>query len=285
MFRVGIIGSENSHATAFTKIFNASGQYPDIQVVAIYGEETEASQKISETFHIPVLSPADMLGKVDAMMITSRNGQLHPGYARPFIEAGLPVFIDKPIANFSQDAKDVVALARKNGVPVMGGSALKLLKDTLELKALADAAKAAGQLRGGHVYAPVSMVNDYGGFYFYSSHLAETALTIFGYDPIAVQAVKTRAGVSAILEYGDYAVSLSYAIDAYHYGATVLTQDGATQKSIDISAGYEAEAAHFAAMLRTGKAPQCDRDLCFPVNVLNAIELAYTEGGRIVLTE
>lgn len=285
MFRVGIIGSENSHATAFTKIFNASGQYPDIQVVAIYGEETEANQKISETFHIPVLSPADMLGKVDAMMITSRNGQFHPGYARPFIEAGLPVFIDKPIANFSQDAKDVVALARENGAPVMGGSALKLLKDTLELKALADAAKAAGQLRGGHVYAPVSMVNDYGGFYFYSSHLAETALTIFGYDPIAVQAVKTKAGVSAILEYGDYAVSLSYAIDTYHYGATVLTQDGATQKSIDISAGYEAEAAHFAAMLRTGKAPQCDRDLCFPVTVLNAIEMAYTEGGRIVLTE
>ena len=40
MFRVGIIGSENSHAKAFTDIFNASGKYDDIQVVAIWGEDT-----------------------------------------------------------------------------------------------------------------------------------------------------------------------------------------------------------------------------------------------------
>ena len=31
-------------------------------------------------------------------------------------------------------------------------------------------------LLGGNVYAPVSLDNPYGGFYFYSSHLIEIAL-------------------------------------------------------------------------------------------------------------
>ena len=48
MFKIGIIGSENSHAMAFSEIFNLSGQYDDIRVVAVYGEESEASQKIAD---------------------------------------------------------------------------------------------------------------------------------------------------------------------------------------------------------------------------------------------
>ena len=109
MFRVGIIGSENSHAKAFTDIFNASGKYDDIQVVAIYGEEEEASQKISETYNVPIMKPEEMLGKVDAIMVTSRNGKLHPIYARPFIEQGLPAFLDKPIANDSAESRHWIA--------------------------------------------------------------------------------------------------------------------------------------------------------------------------------
>ena len=283
MFRVGIIGSENSHAKAFTDIFNASGKYDDIQVVAIWGEEEEASKKISETYNVPIMKPEEMLGKVDAIMVTSRNGKLHPIYARPFIEQGLPAFLDKPIANCSKEAEAIIALAREKGAPVMGGSSTKAVPDTLELKAIADAAKAEGKLLGGHVFAPVSMVNEYGNFYFYSSHLAEIALTIFGYHPVAVQAVKTQSGVTAILEYEDYAVGLSYTEGAYRYGATVLSKDGAALKEISIADCYEAEVAHFVHMLRTGEVPQCDHDIYFPVKVLNAIEKAYTEGGRQVI--
>lgn len=283
MFRVGIIGSENSHAKAFTDIFNASGKYDDIKVVAIYGEEEEASKKISEAYGVPVMKPEEMLDKVDAIMVTSRNGKLHPGYVRPFIEAGKPAFIDKPIANCSKEAEDVIALARAKGVPVMGGSSTKMVEDTLALKAVADAAKAEGKLVGGHAYAPVSMVNDYGNFYFYSSHLAEIALTIFGFDPIAVSATKTATGVAAVLEYEGYAVTLSYTDGAYSYGATVLAKDGATQKPIDIGGCYAAEVAHFVTMLHTGEVPQCDHDIVMPIKVLNAIEKAYTEGGRVVI--
>ena len=87
MFKIGIIGSENSHAAAFSEIFNLSGTYDDVRVTAIWGEDMEASRKIAEKCHVEIVKPMDMLREVDAVMVTSRNGALHWGYVRPFIEA------------------------------------------------------------------------------------------------------------------------------------------------------------------------------------------------------
>ena len=280
MFKVGIIGSENSHAMAFSELFNLSGAYDDICVVAVWGEDMEASEKIAAKCGVEIVKPGDMLGQVDAVMITSRNGALHPGYARPFIEAGKPAFIDKPIANDGGEAAALVRLAGEKGVPVMGGSSLKLVDGTLIARAFAAERKAKGELLGGFVFAPVSMENPYGGFYFYASHLVETALTIFGYDPVAVSAARTRAGLSCTLEYRDYCASLCYTDGVYNYGATVLGKDGAFMRDITLENAYAREGAHFAQMLRTGEMPQSGSDMVEPVFVMNAIERAYQTGTR-----
>ena len=48
MYRIGIIGSENSHAMAFSRIFNgmepeSAELYPDLEVVAIGGARRTAT--------------------------------------------------------------------------------------------------------------------------------------------------------------------------------------------------------------------------------------------------
>ena len=283
MFRVGIIGSENSHALAFTKIFNLSGAYEDIKVVGVWGEDPEASEKIHAECGVEIVKPEAMLGMADAVMVTSRNGALHAGYARPFIEAGKPAFIDKPIANDGQEAAALIGLAFEKGVPVMGGSSLKLVDGTLAAKAFADAQRAKGELIGGYVFAPVSMENPYGGFYFYASHLVETALTIFGFDPAAVTAVRSKKGVSCILEYADFNVSLEFTDGVYNYGAAVLGKGGADMRLITLEDAYAREAAHFANMLRTGQVPQSAHDIVKPIHALNAIEKSFTTGARCAI--
>ena len=283
MFKVGIIGSENSHALAFSKIFNLSGRYDDIQVVAVWGEDMAASEKIKAECGVEIVRPEAMLGLVDAVMVTSRNGALHPGYARPFIEAGKPAFIDKPIANDGREAEALIGLAFERHVPVMGGSSLKLVAGTLKSKAFADEQKAKGELIGGYVFAPVSMDNPYGGFYFYAAHLVETALTIFGYDPAAVTAVRSKSGISCVLEYADFSVSLGFTDGVYNYGATVLGRTGADMRLITLDDAYDREVEHFAAMLRTGQVPQSAHDIVKPVHVLNAIERSYKTGARCAI--
>ena len=280
MFKVGIIGSENSHAMAFSELFNLAGEYDDVQVVAVWGEDPEASQKIADKCGVKIVRPEEMLNMVDAVMVTSRNGALHPGYARPFIEAGKPLFVDKPIANDGDEAEALVKLAMDKHVPIMGGSSLKLVPGTLASQAYAAPQRAKGELAGGYVFAPVNMDNPYGGFYFYASHLAETALTIFGYDPIAVTAVRSAAGISCVLEYDGFNISLNYTDGVYNYGATVLWKGGVDMRQITLDGAYAAEAEHFVNMLRTGEMPQCAHDIVMPVRLLNAIEKSYTTGAR-----
>ena len=115
MFKIGIIGSENSHATAFSEIFNLSGKYDDIRVVAIWGEDPEASQKIADKCGVKIMRPEDMLPTVDAVMVTSRSGALHLGYAAPFIKAGKPAFVDKPIANCAAQADELIVVSSAPG--------------------------------------------------------------------------------------------------------------------------------------------------------------------------
>ena len=132
MYRIGILGSENSHASAFSEIFNKPDEngafkYPDCHVVAVGGHYPESNKEVFEKFGLDFIAekPEDMLGKVDAVMVTARDGKFHPEFARPFVEAGLPMFIDKPFAVDPAEALALVRLAKSKNVPLVGGSSVK----------------------------------------------------------------------------------------------------------------------------------------------------------------
>lgn len=285
MFRIGIIGSENSHAMAFSKIYNEDtpeSRALNCRVVAIMGEEKEASQKVFDECGLEFIAEKaeDMLGKVDAIMVTSRNGALHLGYARPFVERGLPAFVDKPIANDAAEALTLVTLAKQSGSPLMGGSSTKLVPDTLSLKGIQTQLAAAGTALGGSVWAPLNMDNPYGGFYFYSAHLAEIAMTIFGYDPLSVWAERTTVGVDALLAYKSFDVALHFMDGAYSYGAVVRGRDSITMQSINIDDCYRLEAEEFAKMLASGQSSISHRELIQPIYLLNALEKSFQTGTK-----
>ena len=72
----------------------------------------------------------DVIGQVDAVVIATDIGSEHVERARPFIEAGLPVFIDKPLADNEADLArfaDWVAAGR----PIMSSSAMRYAKEFL----------------------------------------------------------------------------------------------------------------------------------------------------------
>ena len=273
MIRVGIIGSENSHAAAFTQQFNLGGQYEDIRVVALWGEDMESNLAQCEKFGVVCMRPEDMLYQVDAVMVTSRRGDLHLPYVKPFVEKGMPVFVDKPFTMSVDTALELKSLIESSGSPCVGGSSTRMVADTLALR---DAAK-NGAI-GGFVHAPVSLKNEYGDFWFYASHLCEIALTIFGYHPQSVQAQIAEKGASAILNYGKYSVSLGFTEGMYEYGAAVMTKEGVTYRKIDISHSYDVECEEFAQMVRSRETPQSLEELIAPVYLIDAILRAARSG-------
>ncbi len=288
MFRIGILGTENSHALAFAQIINGYnpdfvGQFDDFEVVAVGGIDPEASKNVAEKCGIKTIveKPEDMLGMVDAVMVTARDGKYHAPYTKPFIEAGIPAFVDKPFTSDPAEALALAKLAKQKKVPLVGGSSVKLTDAVLKLQETVN--NADGKVVGGDVTAPVSLVNDYGNFWFYASHLAECCLTIFGQQPEWVWANKTDRGVTVIVHYDGFDVTNHFIENVYDYTATVIIPEGVRYETISLDNIYAKECACFADMMRNGIMSHSYEELVSPVYLMAAIEKSFETGQKIAV--
>ena len=130
--KVGIIGLDTSHSPAFTRILNNASDpdhVPGARVVAAYpgGSPDIASSRdrlgeytnqLRDEFGVEIVDDIPTLcSKVDVVLLESIDGRKHLEQVRPVFEAGLPVFIDKPLAASLEDAREIARLAKKHGVP------------------------------------------------------------------------------------------------------------------------------------------------------------------------
>ncbi|MBL9216780.1 MAG: Gfo/Idh/MocA family oxidoreductase [Opitutaceae bacterium] len=81
-----------------------------------------------------VSDPRDVIGHVDAVIISTDDGDGHVARARPFIEAGLPVFVDKPLATNVPDLAQFLHWQR-GGAFVMSSSGMRYAAELPELRA------------------------------------------------------------------------------------------------------------------------------------------------------
>lgn len=283
-YRIGIIGTENFHAKAFSEQFNkpdsnGNFKYPDFRVTLVYGHYDDQNKLVAETYGASVAeSIEEMVKNVDAVMITARDGKFHAEFAKPFIEAGIPAFIDKPFTTDSDTAKELIALAKQKGVPILAGSSLKFIDGVQELK---QAVKSSEKVYGGCVSAPVAMDSEYSGFYFYASHLVEMTLEIFGYNPKKVSAVKTDKGICANIFYDDFIVTNQFNDGLYKYGIMANLKEGVLFDGVDDSAAFSKECENFVNMLRLGKMTHTYEEYIIPVFYMNAVEEAYKTGKTV----
>lgn len=192
MIRLGMLDFDTSHCVAFTTRFNHAGvdksQFVDGAkvVVGCPGESKLSPERIAgftqemKKLGVPLVDkPEAMIGQVDAMLIESVDGTVHLERARPFLEAGLPCFIDKPFTCSTADARKLIALAAKKKLPLFSSSSLRYAP---EVAAFAQDAK-PGQLIGCSVYSPASLSPVPGrnaGLFHYGIHGVEVLYTLMG---------------------------------------------------------------------------------------------------------
>lgn len=275
MYKIGIIGGENSHARDIASRINVpEGLYPDCRVTHIWGHYPEENARLAREYDIVLAADiGEMLEAVDAVMVTARDGKFHAEFARPFIEAGKPAFIDKPFTVDEAEARELIDLARAKNVPLCGGSTLKYADGVEALSALAR----QGGVFGGSLSAPVLMESEYSGFFFYSPHLAEMTLEVFG-KPRGVRAVRNPSGVCATVDYGDFCVTNHFGSGAGDYCASVYSANGSDAGRLDVSMISAKSCAAFVNMLRTGEMPRSYDSLLAPVIYLSAVKKAYETG-------
>jgi predicted dehydrogenase len=280
MFKIAILGSENSHCAGFASVLapkEGEKRFPDIALVGVAGDEA-SNKAVTDKYDVPVTTTnaADFAGKVDAVMITARHGGLHLPYAMPYIHDGAKLWIDKPITASVADARELVRLAHEKNLLLCGGSSLAGAEGTVRMKKLVREKGAA--VTGGHVTAPVNLVNDYGNFWFYSQHLTQMVTEVFGQDIVSVEAKRKGDGVGAVFHYPAFDVTAYFGTG---YSITVyLGGYGVACEKIDLGGEYFLpELCELADMLREGKVRQTPEELVYPVFIIDALIRSMEAGG------
>ena len=276
MYRIAILGCENSHADAFISLVR-EGRYPDVEIAGVFTEYPDAADRMMEKFGIENASSADaFLGSVDGVMVTARHGGKHLEYLRPYIEAGLPVFIDKPVTASVSDAEELAALIRAHGVRFSGGSSCI---HASEIRELCNIRSSSDRIRGGNLRAPVSMKNDYGNVWFYSQHLVQMMQELFGYYPVSVRAAAREDAVVAVFRYPDFDVTASLLDGSYAYSAEIYTDSGAEYRTVAVDSSlYALEMEDYYRVLTGGESRFSLSDLTAPVYAIDALIRAVESG-------
>ena len=193
MIKLGVLDFDTSHVVEFTSRLNhkhsSKDQWVDgaLVVIGCPGESKIMPERIpgyvAEMKKMGVAlvdDPKDMIGKVDGMLIESQEGGAHWGRAKPFLDAGVPCYIDKPFTCSVADAKKIVELAAKKKLPVFSSSSLRYAPELV--KYVADAPQ--GKIIGALAYGPAPLFDKdpklNPGLYHYGIHVVETLYTLMG---------------------------------------------------------------------------------------------------------
>jgi len=188
--KLGMIGLDTSHVTAFTKLLNETNNkdyIPGGKVIAAFkggSPDVESSRtrvdeytkQLQEQFGVKIVdSIEELCRQVDAVLIESVDGRPHLEQARPVIKARKPLFIDKPVAGSLRDAIEIYRLAKENNVPVFSSSSYRFYDSLIEVKNAN-----VGEIRNVISYGPAHLESHHPDMFWYGVHPTEALFTIMG---------------------------------------------------------------------------------------------------------
>ena len=137
IIRLGLIGLDTSHVIAFTSYLNNPKSETGCRVVAAFpggSADFPASanrvegftQQLREKHGVEMVdSIEELCKKVDGILLESVDGRPHLEQARIVINAGKPLFVDKPVADDLADVITLFRLAKEKNVPCWSSSAMR----------------------------------------------------------------------------------------------------------------------------------------------------------------
>ncbi|MBE6572549.1 MAG: hypothetical protein E7656_09915 [Ruminococcaceae bacterium] len=281
MFKTVILGCENSHANSFLESIKNDPDFSQIEVIGVYSDEADRAKALSDQYGVKIMENYDEAkGQVDGVIVTARHGDNHMKYAAPYIEDGVPFFIDKPFTINPQEGEKFCELLKNNGCKFVGGSSLKhaakvkeLRKERLENK--------GGKTIGGFIRTPIDLASPYGGFYFYAQHLIEILIEVFGEDVKSVSAYPSKVGISVIFRYEEFDVTALFAEKNYVYYAVRQTEEGALGGEFPVDDEcFRHELMDFLKLLTKESDGENAERMMKPVYIMDAVMTSMNNGGK-----
>ena len=290
VFRLGMIGLDTSHVTAFTKLINNSAKKYGCKVVAGYpggspdipssaNRVDKYTEQLRDQYGVEIVdSIEELCRKVDGVLLESVDGRPHLKQARPVIKAGKPLFIDKPMAGNLADVIEIFRLAKENNVPCWSSSSLRYSPGIVELKKK----NTAGRVLGCDVYSPCSLEEHHPDLYWYGVHGVEMLFAVMGPGCKSVRRVQTDNYEHVVGLWKDGRVGTFRGLKEgkKSYGFTVYGSKGVIQGGK--FGGYEPLVADVIKFFKTGKVPVPPEETIEIFAFMSAADVSKARGGAEV---
>lgn len=287
--RLGIIGTDTSHVTAFTKILNdptSPDHIPGARVVAAYkggSPDVESSRtrvdKFAETLRtqwkIEFYSdiPA-MCKKVDAVLLESVDGRVHLEQAKQVIAAGKPLFIDKPLASTLEDAREIARLAKSAGVPWFSSSSLRFGEIGKNMK--------FPDTTGVITWGPGPLEEHHHlDLSWYAIHPIELLYTLMGPGCEEVTRTTTDGADAVVGRWKGGRIGMVKAVRPYAgYGAVVFRPKSVEQSNPKAASGYRPLLVEIVKFFETGQPPVPNEETLEIFAFMDAAQRSKAAGGK-----
>ena len=287
--RIGIIGLDTSHATAFTELLNdptAPGHVPGARVVAAFkggspdipssiGRVEEYTAVLRDRFKVDICPTiAEVCGKVDAVMIESVDGRPHLTQAREVIAARRPLYIDKPLAGSLRDAIAIMDLATAAGVPIFSSSSLRFAAGTRAVRG-----GSIGRVQHAETTSPSPIEKTHPDLFWYGIHGCESLFTVMGTGCESVTRGTTPDGT--IMVTGTWSGGRKGIFrESRTYGGLARGERG--EAPVGAFDGYAPLVAEIVAFFRSGKPPVTAEETLELFAFMEAADESRRRGGAPV---
>lgn len=252
--RIGILGTDTSHVTAFAGALNAHtpAKNPMLEGARItdalpsFSPDIPSSASRHERFTHELVSIhgvqlhetlSSMAEKVDAFIIHAIDGRKHRQQFESLLPYGKPVFVDKPFAASLEDAVAMFDAADSARVPVFSSSLYRFRPSLLQLLA-SDVGRRLHVLSIG----PCHVEPTHPDWLWYGIHPAEALFTVLG--PRCLSLTRTQAEQADVLTGlwadGTIGTVLGLRAGPMPSGVTIHGEKGTISQRADASTAFGA---------------------------------------------
>jgi len=297
--KIGIIGTDTSHVTAFTRMLNDKSDpnhVPGARVVAAFkggSPDVEESRTRIERFAAEIKdkwgvafvdSIEALCDRVDAVLLLSVDGRPHLNQVRPVFKAKKRVFIDKPLTASYADAREIVRLARESGVPFFSSSSLRFVDD---LQAIRNSEKHGG-IAGAFTFGPENFEPHHPDLFWYGIHAVEMLYALLGPGCEKVTRVKTDSGDTVVGTWKDGRIGTMRGLiqGKQDYGAVVFGMKAVVATPVPMRSDYRNLVMQIVKFFQTGVPPIPPDETLEMMAFMEAAELSKArDGASVALTE
>ncbi len=285
--QIAAIGIDSSHLPEFVKRIRklrADGQtrcrVTQMWTDGVHGmplDEVEKWRLQAEAEGVVMADSMDaMLDAADGVMVLAVDGNRHLELAKPALMRSLPTYIDKPLTCNLEDARSILALARKHNTPCYSASSLRFANEVRDLNL-----DELGQLIAIDAYGPGELSDAMKGLFFYGIHTIEMVDAMWGGGVREVRCDQAEDRDIVQLRYHDgrYAHLRMDRKAAYDFGATVHGSKAIHSFKVDFGEIYNRLIEGMTRFFEGGEPPATLDRLVEAIAVIETAHTSAETGG------